>query len=72
MAALRATEETGEPPADAEGELVGGLASMAPGTEAYFEVDLSAGRYVLLCFVTSPVDGRSHIAHGMIQLVEVG
>jgi plastocyanin len=49
----------------------GGVTSLAPGAEAYFEVDLTPGEYVLLCFVTAP-DGRSHIDHGMIQRISVG
>jgi uncharacterized cupredoxin-like copper-binding protein len=53
------------------GTVAGGVTSLAPGAEAYFEVDLTRGEYVLLCFVTAP-DGRSHIDHGMIQPISVG
>lgn len=52
----------GPPPASS----VGGLSSLAADAEAYFEVDLTPGDYVLFCLVTAP-DGRPHIAHGMIQ-----
>jgi hypothetical protein len=38
---------------------------------AYFETDLSAGDYVLFCFVTAP-DGRPHTAHGMVQHIRIG
>lgn len=56
----------GPPP----GSSVGGVSSLAPKLEAYFEVDLTAGDYVVLCFVTAP-DGRSHVEHGMIQQVRI-
>jgi hypothetical protein len=57
----------GPPPAS----LVGGVASFVANTDAYFEVDLTPGDYVLLCLVTAP-DGRSHAEHGMIQHIRVG
>jgi hypothetical protein len=56
----------GPPPASS----VGGVSSLAPRLEAYFEVGLTAGEYVVLCFVTAP-DGRPHTEHGMIQHVRV-
>lgn len=56
----------GPPP----GGSVGGVSSLAPGLQAYFEVDLTAGDYVILCFVTAP-DGRPHTEHGMIQQVRI-
>ena len=57
----------GPPPASS----VGGVSSLVANTEAYFEVELTAGEYVLLCFVTAP-DGRPHTAHGMIQHIRIG
>jgi hypothetical protein len=57
----------GPPPANP----VGGLSSLAPNLEAYFEVDLTPGDYVLLCFVTAP-DGRPHTEHGMIHHMRIG
>jgi len=56
----------GPPP----GNSVGGVSSLAPRVQAYFEVDLTAGEYVILCFVTAP-DGRPHTEHGMIQHVRI-
>jgi hypothetical protein len=44
--------------------------SVAPGVPGYFEVDLTAAEYVLLCFVTAP-DGGPHADHGMIQAITV-
>lgn len=61
---------TDAPPLD-EQHPGGGVTSLAPGAEAYFEIDLTPGEYVLLCFVTAP-DGRSHFDHGMIQQIRVG
>jgi hypothetical protein len=57
----------GPPPAHA----VGGVSSLVVKTRAYFEVDLSSGDYVLLCFVTAP-DGRPHTEHGMIGHIHIG
>ena len=58
----------GPPPAELS---AGGVSSLAAKTEAYFEVDLTPGDYVLFCLVTAP-DGRSHVAHGMIQHIHIG
>jgi hypothetical protein len=59
-------EPQGPPP----GNPVGGVSSLAPRLEAYFDVELTAGDYLVLCFVTAP-DGRSHVEHGMIQHVRI-
>lgn len=56
----------GPPP----GRVMGGVNSLAPGVQGYFEVDLTPGDYVLLCFVTAP-DGRPHADHGMLQGIAV-
>jgi hypothetical protein len=50
---------------------LGGVSALATNAEAYFEVDLRSGDYVLLCFVTAP-DGRPHTEHGMIQHIRIG
>jgi hypothetical protein len=57
----------GQPPANP----VGGVSSLVTNSEAYFEVDLTSGDYLLVCFVTAP-DGRPHAEHGMIQQVHIG
>jgi hypothetical protein len=57
----------GQPPAN----LVGGVSSLVTNSEAYFEVDLTSGNYLLVCLVTAP-DGRPHTDHGMIQQVHIG
>lgn len=59
------------PPENAPEHVAGGVTSLAPGAQAYFEVDLTSGEYVLLCLVTAR-DGRSHMDHGMIQQISVG
>ena len=48
----------------------GGVSSLVTGAVAWFEATLTAGEYVLLCFVTAP-DGRPHTAHGMIHHVRI-
>jgi hypothetical protein len=48
----------------------GGIATIAPGMESFFEADFTPGEYVLVCMATAP-DGRSHIEHGMIRQVSV-
>lgn len=50
--------------------VVGGVSSLAAGAEAFFEVELAPGDYVLLCLVTA-ADGRSHVEHGMIHQLTV-
>ena len=62
----------GPPPASfTGGSLLGGVSSLVRGMVAYFETDLTAGDYVLFCFVTAP-DGRPHTAHGMVQHIRIG
>jgi hypothetical protein len=58
------------PPLDSLGTLMGGIAAIGSGIEAFFEADLTPGEYVLICMTTAP-DGRSHIEHGMIQQISV-
>ncbi len=60
--------QAGEPPPPLASLMTGagGIAAIAPGMEAFFEANMSAGEYVLLCMATAP-DGRSHIEHGMVK-----
>lgn len=58
------------PPLPSLGSPAGGVATLAPGMEAFLEVNLTPGDYVLACMVTSP-DGKAHIEHGMIQQIKV-
>jgi hypothetical protein len=50
--------------------LGGGVAVLAAGMEAFFDVDLTPGEYALVCMATAQ-DGRTHIEHGMVQQVSV-
>ena len=59
-----------EPSLESLGIPVGGIAAIAPGMEAFFDVMLTAGEYALVCMATAP-DGQSHIEHGMIQQLSV-
>ena len=54
------------PSLESLGTVEGGIASIAPGIEVFFETDFIAGEYALVCMTTAP-DGRSHIEHGMIR-----
>lgn len=53
----------GPPP----GKAIGGVASMKPGTTNYFDVELTPGEYVALCFVPDHKDGKPHHVHGMVK-----
>jgi hypothetical protein len=55
-------KQAGPPP----GALVGGSAGLSPGREAEAEVDLTPGRYGLICFVPDRKDGKPHFMHGMM------
>ena len=47
-------------------------APMSPGTEAWINLDLDPGNYVLLCFLPDiNGDFSPHLAHGMIQVFTV-
>ncbi|HEX9562676.1 MAG TPA: hypothetical protein VF981_01845 [Gemmatimonadaceae bacterium] len=46
---------------------VGGIAGIKGGSHAWFEVDLTPGDYLLVCFVLDATDGKPHLMHGMLQ-----
>ena len=52
---------------DMPGEEVGGTVALSTGEVNFMNVELTAGEYILLCFVPDAKDGRSHLAHGMIR-----
>jgi LPXTG-motif cell wall-anchored protein len=66
MAALK----QGEGPALAMLEFVGGPNTIDPGARQRVVVSVTAGNYLLLCFVPSP-DGVPHIAKGMLKPLTV-
>jgi hypothetical protein len=63
FAAAFGPNATGPPP----GSFVGGFSEQEPGMHGLFTVDLAAGRYVLLCFVTDPASGAPHFTLGMMR-----
>ena len=59
---------TGPPPF----ESAGGLAAVAPGVDAYVELDLPPGEYALVCFLPDTAgDGAPHFTKGMALQVTV-
>jgi hypothetical protein len=53
----------GAPP----GQTMGGIVGVRPGDTHYFDLNLTPGNYLLLCFVPDSKDGKPHIVHGMMQ-----
>ena len=41
------------------------------GVPNYWTVDLKPGTYVLVCFIPDAKDGKPHLAHGMMKVVEI-
>lgn len=58
----------GPPP----GAPVAGVAPMVPGKQNTLLLNLSPGRYALLCFMPDAKDGKAHASHGMIYNFKVG
>ena len=50
----------------------GGILLQSAGTTVCPMLDLPAGRYVALCFVTDPNTGKPHAMEGMVSLFDVG
>jgi hypothetical protein len=61
--------QSGPPPLDFE--KVVGTAVLDGGRDQIAELELQAGRYALLCFLTDRKGGPPHIAKGMIREIEV-
>lgn len=53
----------GPPPA----QVVGGVAPVQAGIDNYATLSLSAGNYVLVCFLPDAKDGKEHLKHGMMR-----
>jgi hypothetical protein len=47
--------------------ILGGIAGIKTGGRAWFDVDLTAGDYILICFVSDAKDQKPHFMHGMVQ-----
>lgn len=63
MAKAYADKVDGPPPGDG----IGGIAAMIPGGTEYFTANLTAGNYVMICFVPDMTDGKAHADHGMVK-----
>jgi len=70
MAEFNAWLQTGMQ-GEAPASLVAAMAGLSAGAEAYLEVDLTPGEYVLVCLVAGR-DEVPHTAKGMIRRVRVG
>jgi len=53
----------GPPP----GNALGGVSGFLPGATTYTTVDLTPGKYVLVCFIPDVKDGKPHVVHGMMK-----
>ncbi|MBV9878890.1 MAG: hypothetical protein JO180_00255 [Gemmatirosa sp.] len=49
------------------GEPLGGTVALDPGVTNDVVLDLTPGRYAMLCFLPDAKDGKAHIAHGMMK-----
>lgn len=73
IADLAAALASGGPPAASQlGSFVGGTGLVSPGEESRADaiVELTPGRYALICFVDDPA-GVPHVARGMLQPFDV-
>ena len=61
----------GEGPAMALVKLMGGVGAIAPTGSAQAILNLPAGNYVILCFLSAPADHIPHLAKGMIKSLTV-
>lgn len=50
---------------------LGGVAAMAAGHDAIYQVDLKPGDYAIICFLEDAKDGKPHYTHGMVQQIKV-
>lgn len=50
---------------------VGGVAPAVAGVTQYFTASFTPGSYVLACFLPDAKDGKLHMEHGMLQVIEV-
>lgn len=45
----------------------GGAGGVEPGADSYIDLDLPAGEYVAMCFITDPETGQPHAVQGMVS-----
>jgi hypothetical protein len=48
-----------------------GMAGLGKSRTGSFDVDLSPGRYGLICYIPDAKDGKPHVAHGMMEDITV-
>ena len=72
-------EQTGTPTYDEIGfnpeedlEFLTFTGVQSPEVAAWVELELEAGKHVLICFVLDREDGDPHAYHGMVAVLEVG
>lgn len=53
----------GPPP----GKPVGGMAPLSKGRSGSFPIDLTPGRYGMICFLPDAKDAKTHVVHGMMK-----
>lgn len=53
------------------GKALGGVSGQQAGEVTFLPVELSAGNYLLVCFVPDAKDGKPHLAHGMIKELSI-
>lgn len=51
---------------------VGGASNMDPGQVAFWDVTLTPGTYMLICFFPDAKDGKPHADHGMVMPLTIG
>lgn len=54
-----------------KGTEVPGMWVLAPGTQAYLDLDLTPGRYAVVCFLSDPENQPAHALQGMYDLFTV-
>jgi hypothetical protein len=50
---------------------MGGVVTLSTGQHSFFDANLDAGEYVLVCFVGDAKDSKPHFAHGMVQSFKI-
>lgn len=50
---------------------VGGVIGPTTGGHAYFTINLTPGKYLVLCYVPDEKDKKAHVEHGMIQEITI-
>lgn len=59
--------QKGPPPSSPAGGVVG----PDKGSHAFFSINLTPGKYLVVCYVPDEKDQKSHVEHGMIQEITI-